>query len=55
MEDDQKRCECGMPLDAKSTCECAGDKCVHCCECEDGCECNCKEKAKATSGDEEEK
>ncbi len=57
MDEDKKACvECGMPIDEKTKCQCSEDgteKCVHCCECEEGCECNCREKAQEMLESEE--
>lgn len=42
---DEKKCACGMPLDEKTTCKCNDEVCIHCCECEEDCDCGCAEKA----------
>ena len=45
--EDNKCVECGMPTDETTKCTCTPENCVHCCKCEEGCECNCKEKSDA--------
>jgi len=44
MED---KCECGMPLSDKASCKCNPKLCLHCCACDENCDCKCNEKAKA--------
>jgi hypothetical protein len=51
--DDEKKCECGMPLDEETECACEASKCIYCCECEDDCTCGCAEKCKKEDEDEE--
>lgn len=43
--DEDKTCECGMPLTEETECKCDPNVCIHCCTCPDDCECGCKEKA----------
>jgi hypothetical protein len=40
--EEQKKCECGMPLDKKSECSCEPGTCIYCCTCPDDCSCGCK-------------
>lgn len=42
--EEEKTCECGMPLDETSKCKCDEKICVHCCECPEDCKCNCAAK-----------
>lgn len=35
--------KCHMPLDDNNRCSCSDELCMHCCECEPGCSCGCKE------------
>ena len=30
-----------MPIDEKTKCECDQERCIHCCECDSGCSCDC--------------
>jgi hypothetical protein len=47
--DDDKCVKCSMPVEeGKTRCKCSGEgdsKCVHCCECPEGCECDCVKKS----------
>lgn len=45
MED--KKCACGMPLTKETTCTCNPELCIHCCECDEDCECGCADLAEA--------
>ena len=49
-----KKCACGMPLDEKTECKCEKGVCIHCCNCEDDCECGCQDKAEEEGDDDEE-
>lgn len=42
--EDEKTCQCGMPLDEKSKCKCNEDVCIYCCECPEDCQCDCVKK-----------
>lgn len=42
--DNRKCIKCQMPIDGETECKCEPQKCFHCCECDLGCECGCKEK-----------
>lgn len=41
----EKNCQkCGMPLeDESNACSCNEKLCRYCCECDDDCECGCKQ------------
>lgn len=41
---EEKKCECGMPLNDEAKCACNPEKCIHCCSCGAGCACNCENK-----------
>ncbi|MEI6040282.1 MAG: hypothetical protein WCP93_02950 [Candidatus Berkelbacteria bacterium] len=43
--EETKKCACGMPLDENTECKCKPENCIYCCECEEGCDCGCTEKA----------
>jgi len=45
--EEEKKCPCGMPLSDETECKCNPDVCIHCCECDNNCECGCKKKASA--------
>lgn len=47
MEDETKKCGCGMPLTEKTTCACQPEVCIHCCSCEPDCTCSCQIKKEA--------
>lgn len=40
----EEKCECGMPLNDKTRCECEPKKCHYCCTCKPDCKCGCKGK-----------
>ena len=42
---DERKCDCGMPLNNDMECSCEPGICIHCCKCPADCECGCKEKA----------
>jgi hypothetical protein len=52
--DEDKTCDCGMPLTEETECKCQPDVCIHCCTCSDDCECGCKEKAAKEDAAEDE-
>jgi TATA-binding protein-associated factor Taf7 len=54
MEDETKKCVCGMPLTEETTCACQPELCVNCCSCEPDCTCGCQEKKDAAEESEEE-
>jgi hypothetical protein len=44
MENEEKKCTCGMPLNEKTECSCNPEVCVYCCSCPPDCKCGCQEK-----------
>jgi len=44
MENEEKKCNCGMPLNEKTECTCNPEVCCYCCECPPDCQCGCQEK-----------
>ncbi len=50
---EEKKCNCGMPLNADTECKCELDTCAICCKCPDGCECDCGPKADKIKADNE--
>lgn len=51
-QNNHEECECGMPLNEKTRCDCAPGKCVHCCGCPPDCDCGCREKEKILEKEE---
>lgn len=50
--EETKKCECGMPLTEETECKCEKGVCIHCCNCEEDCECGCSDKAEKDSDNE---
>ncbi|MFA5232541.1 MAG: hypothetical protein WC410_02655 [Candidatus Paceibacterota bacterium] len=48
MENEEKKCGCGMPLNEKTECTCNPEVCCYCCECPPECQCGCQEKKRET-------
>ncbi len=44
MENEERKCTCGMPLNEKTECSCNSEVCVYCCSCPPDCKCGCQEK-----------
>jgi hypothetical protein len=46
MENEERKCACGMPLNEKTECSCEPGVCIYCCSCPPECKCGCQEKKK---------
>ncbi|MFA5085984.1 MAG: hypothetical protein WC468_00075 [Candidatus Paceibacterota bacterium] len=42
--EEERKCECGMPLNAETECSCEPGVCIYCCSCPSDCQCGCAEK-----------
>lgn len=53
MEDEEKKCACGMVLTEKTVCTCHPEVCINCCPCEPDCACGCQEKRDSVEDEED--
>jgi len=53
MENEEKKCACGMPLNEKTECTCDPSVCIYCCSCPPECTCGCQQKREAEAKQEE--
>ncbi|MDD5569198.1 MAG: hypothetical protein PHG23_02180 [Candidatus Pacebacteria bacterium] len=53
MENEERKCQCGMSLNEETECKCEPNVCMYCCTCSEECSCGCKEKGEEKSEKQE--
>lgn len=53
MENEERKCACGLPLNEKTECSCNPGVCIYCCSCPPECACGCQQKKEAEAKQEE--